>query len=111
LSTMSEQALLRVTRKKAVYRDRFAKYAVLLDGEPIGAIRNGGTEQFRVVPGPHSIRIRVAGKYSPTVAFDAEPKSLVDFECQQGGPALLSLFDALFRRGRYVRLARASPDG
>jgi len=41
------------------YADRLRAYKIVLDGVVIGMIGNGETKTFPIVPGPHSLSLKI----------------------------------------------------
>lgn len=52
-------ATINVRREKKAVVDRTRKYKVLIDGEKVGALKNGGSESFEVGAGRHEVMMKV----------------------------------------------------
>lgn len=108
----SEKVTLRVTRKRALWRDRPRSYKVLVDGVLIGKIRNGETTDFSVPAGHHEARIKIDWTGSDISLFDAGAGEVVHLECEPAGSSMTSFFDVLASLGKkgrpWITLRRVS---
>jgi hypothetical protein len=82
-------------------------YKVLVDDEVIGTVRNGDTVELVVQAGDHRLRLRVAGKHSPEVAFSVAAGGAASFDCGPAGSTLNALYQAIFERNAYIKLRPA----
>ena len=80
---MTPDATIRLVRPSA-WHCRFRAYAVFIDDQKVGTIRNGKTVDFPVSAGLHQLRIQVDWSPSNTLEFDVYPGSLVQFACGSG---------------------------
>jgi hypothetical protein len=58
---------LRFERPRAVWRDRFVRYGVELDGNEVSTLRPGTDFTVPVAAGTHTVRGAIQGTGSPTV--------------------------------------------
>jgi hypothetical protein len=72
-------------------------YRVVVDGEPVGKVRNDETVRIPVAPGPHTLQLRSLhiigrrlGLASPAVTFDLAAGETLEFVCKPP-PAALAL--------------------
>ncbi len=100
---LSDDALLRVTRNPARWRDRLRSYKVLADGSVVGTIGNGRTADFSIPVGHHEIRISLGWAGSNALFLDLAVGDVAQVECEPGGSAMTALFGAfatLRKKGR-----------
>ena len=100
---------LTITRDSG-YADRLRAYRVVLDGERIGEVRNGGTKEFSIESGKHALSLRIDWCGSATVEFVATPEEKPAFQVKSSlrGKLFLSLWYVLFARNSYLVLERTS---
>jgi hypothetical protein len=93
-----------VSRQAGVWRDRARRYHVFIDGEPVGAVADGGKWVGEVTPGPHHLYLKVDWCRSPTADFVIEQGETARFVCEPGGGPWRVLLDATVARNRYIAL-------
>lgn len=71
--------MITIHREKS-YADKFRAYKVILDGQHVGNIKNGGTFDVEASKGNHSLKLKIDWGESPTVEFTTEGGQ-VSFEC------------------------------
>ena len=100
----SRPGVIRLRRKKASWRNRLAKYSVVIDGRRVGRIADGQELDFSVAPGPHRIKLTSDRIFtSPERFVSVHSGEVAEFIVGPGGPAIESLF-IIFRPHRYIRL-------
>lgn len=70
-----------VLQRDSGYVDFIRRYKVLLDGEQIGAIRNGGRFECQVPPGRHVLQLKIDWCGSNAVEFEVGAGEAIRFEC------------------------------
>ena len=93
-----------VERRKAVWRDRARAYSVIIGGRNVGKLASGEKATFKLIPGPHEVRMKIDWCGSPTVTVDGRADT--HLVCDAGGTSLKGLIDILFRPGQYISLSR-----
>lgn len=73
-------ASLFITRDSG-FADFVRKYKVVLDGEEIGVLKNGGTFGCTIASGKHALQLKVDWCGSDMVEFNAVPGEQVQFQC------------------------------
>ncbi|MGH3405780.1 MAG: hypothetical protein ACRDRJ_25290 [Streptosporangiaceae bacterium] len=104
------QGEIQVIRQTTRLRDRPFEYVVWIDRVAAGRIRTGETRQYRVAPGPRSIRVGIAGRLlgsgrlwtSRTRQIDAHEGETVTLTCRP--TAVHEVWD-LVRPHRRVQLS------
>ena len=84
-----DRAIMGITRT-STFRDGKRRYWVVLDGERIGAVRQGESKDFDVDPGTHRVRLTIDWTGSPEIMFEVAPDTRIDFVCDPFGGSLLS---------------------
>jgi hypothetical protein len=84
-------AFILLRRKAALWADRFRDYEILVDGEPAGAIGNGGEIRIPVPPGRHTVRMKIDWAWSPEVTVEAEAGTERVLACGPNAHPLLVL--------------------
>jgi hypothetical protein len=94
-----------IAREFFGYADRVRAYAIMIDGEKIGEVKNGETAQVQLSPGPHQIWMKIDWCSSPKLSVDGN----VDTElyCISNTSPITALYRILFDRENYIRLWRA----
>jgi hypothetical protein len=70
------------------YADRLRAYKIVLDGVVVGTIRNGETKTFSIVPGHHSLSLKIDWCGSKPVKFAAADGMSVTFDAKNHGRSL-----------------------
>ena len=99
---MPETATIIIERRTAPFRDRYRRYKVLLDNQLVGCLRWGESRSFDVLPGLHTLRLRIDWSGSPERHPHLAPGETATFVCRPSGYGLL----ALFTRGGALELER-----
>jgi len=73
--------LLRVTRLSRLL-DRFRSWDVVLDGDVVGSVGNGGTAEILVARGAHTVRVGRRFWASPVCLFEVAERETVEFVCR-----------------------------
>lgn len=87
-------ATLKLTHKAIGAEVRRAPYEVLVDGQPVGAVKMNDTIERSVDPGQHTVQIRDGRKSSSPETFYAAEGETVAFRCT--GKRFLPIFLASF---------------
>ncbi len=104
--TPGASAMIVVSRKGRAYRDSLRSYRVMLDGEQVARVRQGGTVEMPVPPGPHEVHMKMGLARSPSVEFDASAGEVIKLFAEPGGSAAQGLSDALSGPGGWISLRR-----
>jgi hypothetical protein len=89
------------------YADRLRAYKVVVDGKPVGEIRNGETKEFPVSCGQHALALKVDWCGSKTIQFAAVEGDVRTFDAKSNlrGPKLLAaMWRALFTWSSWIIL-------
>lgn len=62
---------------------------VVVDGERVGEVKQGGVARFPLDPGPHTVRVTVKGGRSKDVAFEMPEEGAFRIEVTSTGMSLL----------------------
>src|SRR5215469_9674168 len=96
--------IIRLHRQQVPWRDKFRKYRVRIDGEYVGRIAQGETQEFSVRPGEHRVRLTIDRYFtSRERVVRLRDGELAEFICGSGGSSIQSLFALLWPR-RYISL-------
>jgi hypothetical protein len=92
-------------RRKSAWADALRAYAVTIDGNRVGRIRDGEEQAFEVAPGRHVVRVGIDWARSEPVEADVVADRAVSLSC---GPRsrMLWLWWFTFGCRRYPRLVR-----
>jgi hypothetical protein len=97
-------ATLRVERAAAPWRDRLRPYRIVVDGETVGSVADGTTEEVSVAPGRHTLRLRIDWASSPEVEFVVADGEQVTLRCRPNGGAR-SAWRGVFSPHRYIAVS------
>ena len=95
------------------YADRLRAYTIVLDGVVIGTIRNGETKTFPIVPGPHSISLKIDWCGSKPVRFAAADGDSVAFDAKsnlRGLKIMSALWRSVFAWNSWLLLEQRTSD-
>jgi len=95
------------------YADRLRAYTIVLDGVEIGTIRDGETKTFPIVPGPHSISLKIDWCGSKSVRFAAADGDSVAFDAKSNlrGPKIMgALWRSVFAWNSWLLLEQRASD-
>ena len=96
--------VLVIRRLHVAWADRARDYRVFVDGAQKAQIVNDSTVQIGVLPGPHTVQLRIDWCTSPEVPFTIEHGGIVRMECQANARPLLALLYITVWRNKYVAL-------
>ncbi|MFC4099812.1 hypothetical protein [Paenibacillus xanthanilyticus] len=94
------------------YANKIRHFVILIDGQDMGNIEDGGTRQIPLSPGDHEIELRIDWCGSGTIPFRLEANECVRFACDcriQGWRLFnpfLGIYYILFQPSSYLRLSR-----
>ena len=97
-----ETAIIHIERTSA-WADFLRAYKVVLDGEPVGTIRQGKSRSFEVKPGHHEIFLTVDWCSSQPIFVNLAPSARVHLICQ-GREVFSALSNTLFGANDYIKL-------
>ena len=89
------------------YADRLRAYKIVLDGAVIGTIRNGDTKTFPVLPGKHSLSLKIDWCGSKPVSFVGSDGDTLTFDAKsnlRGAKLLGALWYPLFAWNSWLLL-------
>jgi hypothetical protein len=95
------------------YADRLRAYKIVLDGVVIGTIGNGETKTFPIVPGPHSLSLKIDWCGSKPVKFAAADGTSVAFDAKSNlrGPKIAgALWRSIFAWNSWLLLEQRISD-
>jgi hypothetical protein len=95
------------------YADRLRAYKIMLDGVVIGTIRNGETKTFPIIPGSHSLSLKIDWCGSKPVKFTAADSTSVAFDAKSNlrGPKILgALWRSVFAWNSWLLLEQRTSD-
>ncbi|MEW1957231.1 hypothetical protein [Kineococcus sp. NPDC059986] len=95
---MPDDSVTIVVHRPRGARDLLRAYTLVLDGEEVGRIRQGGRLEVSTTPGRHTIRATIDWSGSPEVAFTTAAGSVVDVEVRARS-VLTGFVDILSRAG------------
>lgn len=101
--------MLRISRDSG-WADKARSYQVMLNGEPIGTIRDGEEKSFPVPDGRHELAIKIDWCRCDPLPFEVAGGKTVAFECGsglRGAKIFIGFVSALFLRNRSVWLKNA----
>jgi hypothetical protein len=93
--------------------DRIRDFLVILDGQEIGRIADGGSKTFIVPPGEHELRLKIDWCGSKTLKISLRAGERVALRCGsslRGFRLLLALFYITVGRNRYLWLEEDDSD-
>jgi hypothetical protein len=84
--------LLRLTRPSRLLVDRWHRYTVMVDGQRVGRIANGGTVEIPITAGSHTVKVAsiflVASRGCGEAAFTIDDDDTVEFAARARVPGL-----------------------
>lgn|SRR5215510_3625071 len=86
--------MIRIIRDSG-YTDRFRSYKVIVDGQAVGKIKNGGRLEFDLPPGRHRLYLKIDWCRSNLVDFETD-SDVIQFECGSNLPGWRSLLALLY---------------
>jgi len=95
------------------YADRLRAYRILLDGIVIGTIKNGETKTFPIVPGSHSLSLKIDWCGSKPVKFAAADGTSVAFDARsnlRGAKILGAFWRSIFAWNSWLLLEQRTSD-
>lgn len=95
--------------RTVTYADRIRAYHIHLDGRSIGTIKAGGTCEFDIAPGSHSLEVRIDWCTSPLRMFQVKEGEVVEYECGshlKGWRMFAALWYIALARNKYLELKR-----
>jgi hypothetical protein len=99
----SDEGAIEVRRERRLWLDRLRAYRVLIDGEEVGAVRDGGSCVVWVRPGVHRVELRVDWARSEPRAVEVSRGRTVKLACR--GPSQFTVpYWLTWGRRRYLRL-------
>lgn len=104
--SVSDNAVIAVTRVRGGWRDLLRKYVIVIDGAVAGRIGRGQTVELPVTPGRHEIFLKVDWCRSPSMELDAISGEAIDLRCASGGSAMEGLGAITVGASSYISLTR-----
>jgi hypothetical protein len=95
------------------YADRLRAYKIVLDGVVVGTIRNGETKTFSIVPGHHSLSLKIDWCGLKPVKFAAADGMSVTFDANSNlrGPKITgALWRSIFAWNSRLLLEQRTSD-
>jgi hypothetical protein len=103
-------SVVRIQRRKNLWRDRLARYAVSIDSVEVGRIGWGESQSFEVIPGHHTIKLRLQRFWSSkTLSLDIDEGGAYSLSCGPG-PLAKILLTMTVMRDRYISLTEDEPN-
>lgn len=98
-------ATLRVTRRYGGLVYARSSFAIVLDGQVIGAVASEQTVELPIAPGQHTLRLGAGRHISPIRTFAVDPGEVANFWCR--GQMLWPLYlAALVKPDLWIALKR-----
>ena len=97
-------------KRDSGWADRARAYKVILDGNDIGAIKNGEEISFEVSDGNHELSLKIDWCRSNSIIFDVSGNTAT-FKCGnslRGWKMFMSLIYVLFLPNQYLGLKKGS---
>lgn len=98
--------MLIISREKSYWGDILRKYNVMVDGQCMAQIENGGTAQIDIPPGRHKVWVAIDWCRSPKLEIDITDGEDQTFQCGPNVQPLLTLIYVTFLYASYLRLKR-----
>jgi hypothetical protein len=73
-----------ILNRKGEWINRLRSYKVFIDDQPVGTIRNGGTEEFSVNPGIHKMICKINWTSSREYEFEVEANQKIFLQVKSG---------------------------
>jgi hypothetical protein len=96
-----------VLHRRSAFVDRFRSYAVIIDGDKRGTIKNDECVEFDVPSGAHSLRLSIDWCRSNVIEFEADPDQPTKLVCRSNVKGLMVLAPfiyAIFARNDWIRV-------
>ena len=94
-------------RRPWQYNNLLRSYIVLLDGAPVGKIKNNSEIELQANAGPHSLQLKISWCRSNVVSFSIGGNDTATFNCGSVNP-FVSTFYVIFNPSNYLWLRRMS---
>ena len=101
MATETDTSRIRLTRTSA-YVNRIRKFAVYIDGEKVGKIANGSTEDYEIEPGDHEVVVKIDWCRSHTIRLWIDNGETVELGCGSVATAGETLFAILRGPGYFI---------
>ena len=101
-------ASLTIIRKKAAWGDLFRKYAVMVDGQRVAQLSNGGQAMVDLSPGRHVLWVAIDWCRSSKITLDVAEDDELVFTCGRNATPFLTLLYVTVLYGRYLWLRPGS---
>ncbi|QVK19514.1 hypothetical protein KHQ81_00775 [Mycoplasmatota bacterium] len=91
--------------RKIEYVDKLRKYKVILDDSYIGDINSGEIKNFEVIPGRHTIYLKIDWCRSNKIDFYVSENEVIKFDCGssiRGWRILINLIYITFLKNKYL---------
>jgi len=98
--------VIRIRRERRGYRDSIRAYKVHIDGQAVGAVRRGQTQDFQVGPGVHGVQLTVDWCGSPRYSVRLGEGEVAEFICWPGH--VWEMWQMFIDVDNYIRLVPAS---
>jgi hypothetical protein len=95
------------------YADRLRVYKIVLDGAVVGTIGNGETKTFAVVPGKHSLSLKIDWCGSKPVTFAAADGATLTFDAKsnlRGAKLVGAFWRSVFAWNSWLLLEQRTSD-
>jgi hypothetical protein len=77
-------SVIRLSRARAGWHDKFRRYQVVVDGEQAATIKRGEQLDLPVRAGRHTVFLKIDWASSPQLDLDVAPGEVVSLECAPG---------------------------
>jgi hypothetical protein len=95
-------------KKPTLWRDRRARYNMVIDGSSHGPLVTGQPVTILVSPGPHWAQLKCWWTSSPKAVFCVADGDAITFECGPIGNAFTAIFQGIFEPHRCMYLKKAA---
>ena len=78
---IARTAVISISRRREEWRDKFAAYLVVIDGDEVGKIRQGQQCEYHVAPGSHRLQLKINSGSSPVEVVTLNTGERARFIC------------------------------
>jgi hypothetical protein len=103
-----EGARIHLHRRRSKWADRIRAYKVTIDGQRVGAIRNGQHESYEVPPGQHVVQLQVDWARSQPWGVNLAAGQEAHLMCHARNP-FTALYWMVVAADRYIGLEPIEP--
>ena len=98
--------MLIISREKSHWGDILRKYNIMVDGQRVAQIENGGTVQIDIPPGRHKLWVAIDWCRSLKLDIDISDDEDQTFQCALNAPSFLAIIYVTFLYASNLKLKR-----